>query len=149
MFRYVLFLSFAGACLASLTYAQTPGHAGNIYSCSKWTKHTTKNYYYRTYYFKKAANDEDYVHHYAIYFPSRGKRIYMYNPHPQARKYWGAWEGDKYSLLPKDKQKASLDEIAAEDFPPFAAAPAIPGVVDKVTMIPPPMDFPKADDDRP
>jgi hypothetical protein len=70
----------------------------------------------------------------------------MYNP--QARKYWGAWEGTKYSLLPKEKQKASIDDIAAEDFPPFGAAPDIPGINEKIAMIPP-KDFPKVDDDRP
>jgi hypothetical protein len=145
MFRFILSLALASVCLVSLTHAQAPGQ--RQYYSAKWTKHTTKNYYYRNYYFKKAAKDEEYTYHYAIYFPSRGKRIYMYNP--QSRKYWGAWEGDKYSLLPKDKQKASLDEIAAEDFPPFAAAPTIPGATDEVTMIPPPKDFPKADDDRP
>src|ERR1017187_6179235 len=144
MFRYLLLFCLGLACLTPLTFAQAPGQR-QYYSA--WTKHTAKNYYYRNYYYKKAPNDEKYSYHYAIYYPSRGKRVYMYNP--QTRKYWGAWEGDKYSLLPKEKQKASIDEIAAEDFPPFAAAPIIPGVDDKVTMIPPPKDFPKADDDRP
>ena len=144
MHRYFLLLGVGIVCLSSLSFAQAPGDR-QYYSA--WTKHTTKNYYYRNYYFKKSANDEKYTYHYAIYFPSRGKRIFMYNP--QSRKYWGAWEVDKYSLLPKEKQKASIDEIAAEDFPAFGAAPTIPGIEDKITMIPPPKDFPKVDDDRP
>ncbi len=109
MLRYVILLCLGIVCLAPLTSAQAPGQR-QYYAA--WNKHTTKNYYYRNYYFKKSADDEKYTYHYALYYPSRGKRIFMYNPH--ARKYWGAWEGDKYSLLSKDKQKASLDEIAAD-----------------------------------
>jgi len=144
MLKSVAMLVCGVLCLASIGFAQ---NSGDRQYYSAWTKHSTKNYYYRNYNFKKAAGDEKYTYHYAIYFPSRGRKLFMYNP--QSRKYWGAWDGEKYSLLPAEKQKSSIDEIAAEDFPSFASAPPIPGSTDKVAMIPPPKEFPKLDDDRP
>lgn len=144
MIRNVLWLCLVSVCLVPLASAQAPGQR-QYYAA--WTKHSTKPYYYRNYYYKKTVTDTTYTYHYGIYYPSRGKRVYMYNPH--TRKYWGAWEGNKYSLLAKDKQKSSLDEIAAEDFPPPAAPPTIPGIDDPVAMLPPPSDFPKLADDTP
>src|SRR4051812_36823484 len=103
MFRSFLYLCLGIVGLAPMAFAQSPGQR-QYYGA--WIKHSTKNYYYRNYYYKKSADDEKYTYHYAIYFPSRGKRVFMYNP--QARKYWGAWEGDKYALLAKEKQKATI-----------------------------------------
>src|SRR4051812_39568680 len=108
MFRIFPLLILGILCLAPLTSAQTAPNHRQYYST--WTKHGTKNYYYCSYHYKASADDTDYQYHYGIYYPSRGKRIYMYNPN--TRKFWGAWDGTKYSLLPKDKQKASLDDIA-------------------------------------
>ena len=112
-----------------------------------WMKAASKPYYYRNYYYKKAPADKEYSYHYAIYYPSRGKKVYMYNP--QTKKYWGYWDGENYSLLPQDKQKASIDDIAAEDFPKPGKAPTIPDIDDAVIIIPPPNDFPKIGDDKP
>lgn len=144
MLRFVVCFCLGVACVTAVTAAQAPGQR-QYYSA--WMKHSTKNYYYRNYFYKKSSDDKAYTYHYGIYYPSRGKRVYMYNPH--AKRFWGMWEGDKYSLLPKEKQKATIDEIAAEDFPPPGAAPMIPGIDDRIPMIPPPNDFPKLADDRP
>ena len=114
---------------------------------SEWKKHPAKPYYYRSYYYKKSASDREYSYHYGIYYPSRGKRVYMYNPHKKT--YWGYWEGEKYSLLPAEKRKALIDDIAAEDFPPPGKAPKVPEAEDDVVMIPPPNDFPSPNDDKP
>ena len=112
-----------------------------------WTKSAAKPYYYRQFYYKKAASDTEYGYHYGIYYPSRGKRVYMYNP--QTKKYWGYWDGENYSLLPKEKQKTSIDDIAAEDFPKPGKPPRIPDIDDEITIVAPPSDFPKVDDDKP
>ena|ERR1043165_6420764 len=144
MSRYVLLLCLGVVGVAPMTFAQI---AGQRQYYDPWIKHSSKNYYYRYYRYKKSADAKDYTHHYGIYYPSRGKRVYMYNPH--VRKYWGVWEGKRYSLLPKEKQKSSIDEIAAEDFPPPGDPPNIPGIEEKIPMIPPPNDFPKLADDQP
>ncbi|MBI1831916.1 MAG: hypothetical protein HYR84_10755 [Planctomycetes bacterium] len=137
MLRVALGLCFAVACCASVTLAQEPGQRQYY---SEWKKHSAKNYYYCYYYYKKSSDDQSYAYHYGIYYPSRGKRVYMFNP--QERKFWGYWDAEKYSLLPKEKQKAALDEIAAEDFPPPGAAPNIPGIADKISMIAPSSTLP-------
>jgi hypothetical protein len=112
-----------------------------------WVKAASKPYYYCHFYFKRSPTDATYAYYYGIYYPSRGKRVYMYNP--QTKRYWGYWENGKYSLLPKEKQKASIDDIAAEDFPKPGKPPLIPDIGDEVEMLPPPADFPKLDDDKP
>ena len=131
-------------CAAPFTPAQTPGQRQYY---SEWKKHTTKNYFYRSYFYKKNSDDKAYEYHYGIFYPSRGKRVYMYNPH--SKRFWGYWEGEKYSLLTAEKQKASIDEIAAEDFSPLGPAPNIPGIEEKTRMLAPPNDFPKLNADRP
>ncbi len=119
MMKFIVLGSlFATLAAASLALCQEPGQRQYY---TEWKKHTTKPYYYRSYYFKKSAKDENYTYHYCIYFPSRGKRIYMYNP--ESKLYWGYWEGDKYALLPEKKRKTSIDDIALEDFSPLGARP--------------------------
>jgi len=112
-----------------------------------WKKAVSKPYYYRHFYFKKSPADKEYAYHYGIYYPSRGQRVYMYNP--QTKRYWGYWDGENYSFLPRNKQKASIDDIPAEDFPKPGKAPMIPEVDDAIIMTPPPNDFPKMNDDKP
>lgn len=106
-----------------------------------WTKHSTRPYYYRHYYYKATPSATEYSHHYGIYYPSHGHKTYMYNPHKKT--YWGYWDGNNYSLLPADKQKETLDEIAESDFPKPGKAPKIPGAEDDAVMEAPPNDFPK------
>jgi hypothetical protein len=141
MMKFIVLGSlFATLAAASLALCQEPGQRQYY---TEWKKHTTKPYYYRSYYFKKSAKDENYTYHYCIYFPSRGKRIYMYNP--ESKLYWGYWEGDKYALLPEKKRKTSIDDIALEDFSPLGAPPNIPGIEEKLAMLPPPKDFPQVE----
>ena len=144
MIRNTLCLLIVGLGTATITLAQAPGER-QYYSEWKW--HAAKNYFYCNFNFKKDAKDDTYAYQYGIYFPSRGKRVYMYNP--QTKLYWGYREGDKYAILPENKRKGSIEEIPAEDFSPLGPAPNIPGITDKVTMIPPPNSFPKLKDDRP
>src|SRR5436305_1962136 len=68
-------------------------------SYSKWQYHSQKKYYYRNYYYKPNQ------HHYGIYYPSRGRKMYMYNP--SKKRYWGYYDfaSGGYSLLPEDQRK--------------------------------------------
>jgi hypothetical protein len=124
--------------LAFSPVAARPSGGRQYYSA--WKKHASRPYYYRYYYYKKSPAAREYSYHYGIYYPSRGKRVYMYNPHK--RKYWGYWDADRYSLLPAEKRRESIDDIAAEAFPPLGAAPRVPEADDGVLMVPPPSDFP-------
>jgi hypothetical protein len=66
----------------------------------------------------------------------------MYNP--KKKVYWGYWDAD--SLLPAEKRKESIDNIAAEDFPKPGKAPAIPEAGYGVAMDAPPGEFPSIED---
>jgi len=144
MRRLILVLALGGLCTVPDLAAQ-PANGRQYYS--SWVKHSVKPYYYRYYYYKPTPSAATYSYHYGIYYPSRGKRIYMFNPH--TKKYWGYWDGEQYSLLPKDKQKASIEDIAAEDFPKPGKPPRIPEIDEDLTMLAPPGEFPKSDDDKP
>jgi hypothetical protein len=142
MFRTAIGLLVVGVfCLAPQSPAQDEAKRQ---SWGPWKKHSTKPYYYRSYFYKKSPTDKEYSYHYGIYHPSRGKRVYMFNP--QKKTYWGYWEGGQYSILPKEKRKESLDDIAAEDFPKPGNGPPIPETDDGSVMDAPPNDFPSLDD---
>jgi hypothetical protein len=113
---------------------------------SPWRKHAQKPYYYRWYYYKPSATDPEYQYHYGIYYPSRGKRVYMYNP--QAKKFWGYYDvqAKGYSLLPSAKRRERIDDIPAEAFPPPGKMPPIPDSSDGTAMLEPPADLPRVDD---
>jgi hypothetical protein len=115
-------------------------------SYSAWRKHAEKPYYYRWYYFKPSADDQEYQYHYGIYYPSRGKRVYLYNP--KSKKFWGYYdmEAKGYSLLPPQKRRERIDDIPAEAFPKPGKMPPIPDSRDGTTMLEPPDDLPKVED---
>ena len=142
MTRLLAILALCFATLTPLLPSAFGQRAGRRQYYSNWAKHPNKPYYY-----KKSASARDYGYHYGIYYPSRGKRVYMYNPHKKT--YWGYWEGDNYSLLPPRDRKASIDDIDAESFPKPGKPPAIPESDDKEEMMPPPADFPRLNDDTP
>ena len=102
---------------------------------SSWTYHAKYKYYYRSYSYKPSH------HHYAIYHPSRGKRVYYYNP--VKKTYWGYYdmESKGYALLPENARKESLNDIPADAFPkPSKEMPKIPG--EDVTFEPPTDELP-------
>ncbi len=113
---------------------------------TEWRKHSEKPYYYRWYYFKASPDDKEYQYHYGIYYPSRGKRIYLYNPHKKT--FWGYYDpaAKGYSLLPPEKRRERIDDIPAEAFPKPGKMPPIPGSSDGAVMLEPPGDFPEVDD---
>lgn len=97
------------------------------------------NYYYTHYYYAPNA------YHHAYYYPYHSKRyVYYYNW--KTNKYWGRYdlESGKYSLLPDDKKKAELKDIAEEDFPPAKPLDEVTIPGSSETMTAPPV-LPKAD----
>jgi hypothetical protein len=113
---------------------------------SDWRKHAEKPYFYRWYYFKPSATDREYHYHYGIYYPSRGKRVYLYNP--ETKRFWGYYDMEVkgYSLLPTEMRRQRIDDIPAESFPKPGKMPPIPGAEDGAAMLEPPNDLPKLDD---
>jgi hypothetical protein len=90
-------------------------------------------YYYAHYYYAPGK------YHHAYYYPGMSKRyVYYYNW--EKKRYWGRYDREtgQYSLLPEDKRKENLGDIAERGFP--EAKPldeiTIPGSTEKMT--PPP-----------
>ncbi len=143
MMRYVP-LSVLVVLLGAVVLPAQEKNARQYYS--PWRKHAEKPYYYRWYYFKASPGDKEYQYHYGIYYPSRGKRVYLYNPH--AKTFWGYYDmkAKGYSLLPATKRRQRIDDIPAEAFPEPGNMPSIPGAKDATEMLRPPNDLPKVDD---
>jgi hypothetical protein len=101
---------------------------------SNWEYNEQKKYYYRYYYYKPGS------HHYCIYYPSRGKKMYLYNP--DKKRYWGYYdfESKGYSLLPEKDRLEDLNKIPEKAFPnPIGEMPEIPGE-SGIKFVPPPSD---------
>lgn len=138
-------ISFAllGVLLGSGVMIAQGGNPRQYYS--GWRKHTEKPYYYRWYYYKPSPQATNYNYHYGIYYPSRGKKVYMYNPHK--KRYWGYYdmEAKAYSLLPEEQRREHIDDIPAEAFPKPGKMPIMPEATDGETMLEPPNDLPLTD----
>ena len=110
---------------------------------SAWSKHPTKNYHYRRLYYKPTTSYVGYKHQYVIYYPSRPKHCYFYNPYKKT--YWGRCEiqhGGKYSMLPPEQRKATVEEIPESAFPPPSDPPFLPEAQDGLRLDLPPDDLP-------
>jgi hypothetical protein len=108
-----------------------PGTAEAGYS----SMYRGSGYYYRnyTYYSRKYSR---YLYHMAVYYPSRPRYVYYYNPY--TRKYWGRYDRStgRYSLLADCNKRERLSDIPESAFPPGGAMPpAEPGLG---TPMPPP-----------
>jgi len=115
---------------------------------SSWSRHPTRGYHYRHYYFKPTPTYTGFKHHFAIHFPQRPQHVYFYNPYK--KQYWGrcpANAGGKplYSLLAEKDRRGRLDQIPESAFPEPAGMPAIPESSDGVAMDLPPDDLPSDD----
>lgn len=116
----VFVLSCLGLCLLNAGSSSAAQKGKQSYS--KWGYHSKYKYHYRQYNYKPGH------HHYAIYRPSYGKRLYYYNP--VKKTYWGYYDVESrgYSLLPEKWRLESLSDIPAEAFPkPAREMPTIPG----------------------
>lgn len=91
-----------------------------------WSYRPTHRYYYRSYYYKPYASYGRYNYHYCVYYPSRPRYVYYYNPYRKV--YWGRYDLEQkgYSLLADEDRKEKLDDIPESAFPEPAEMPAIP-----------------------
>ena len=147
MNKTMAFLLLGAIC--SLSYV---GQAQAQSSCatprqyySEWKKHPSKDYHYRSYYYKPKVDYKGYKHHYVVYSKKKPKELYYYNPYK--KKYWGRCptsHGGKalYSHLKPEHRHASLDAIPDNHFPEFGALPPIPESDDGVLIDLPPDDLP-------
>jgi hypothetical protein len=136
--KHVAALLLGVALLASAgTVAEARMRFGRQYY-GGWSYYPQRSYYYSYYYYQPYVG-ADYNHHYSIYYPSKPRYVYYYNP--VKRYYWGRLDleakGDKkYSLLKEDDRKGSLNEIDEKAFPEPAEMPAIPESKDGAKMEP-------------
>lgn len=110
---------------------------------SSWSKHPTKSYHYRRLYYKPNQSYVGYKHHYVIYYPSRPKHCYFYNPYKKS--YWGRCaiqHGGKYSMLPIEARRPTVPEIPEASFPLPTDPPLLPDVEDGLRLDLPPDDLP-------
>jgi hypothetical protein len=126
----------AGA-LALAALAMAPAQASLYRSrqyYSGWRHNSSDGYYYRSYYYKPRSDYSGYRHHYVIYYPSRPRYYYYYNPYK--KHYWGRCpvetDGkEEYSMLAEGDRKASLDDIPEKAFPKPGRMPRIPDADEK------------------
>lgn len=109
---------------------------------SGWSYYPARSYYYRSYYYKPYDAYRGYKYHYTIYYPSRPRYVYYYNPYKQT--YWGRYdlESKGYSMLEEKDRKGKLTDIPEEAFPEPGKMPAIPEAEDDVSIEVPPTDVP-------
>jgi hypothetical protein len=139
------------ACALALSAGAVPlAGAKSFYSrqyYGDWKRYSKGGYYYRSYYYKPYSSYHGYRHHYAVYYPSKPKYTYFYNPYKKV--YWGRCpshcepDQPRYSLLPEKYRKAHLEDIPENAFPPMKKMPPVPESNDNEDMEPPPDDLPQ------
>lgn len=142
----ILTAAVAGMALFSLpsqAEAQLSAYGSPRQYYSSWTKHPSKPYHYRRLYYKPENSYVGYKHHYVIYYPTRPKHCYFFNPYK--KQFWGRCaiqHGGKYSLLPVQARKPTLEEIPETAFPSPLEPPPLPESLDKLALDLPPDDLP-------
>lgn len=122
-----LLLAFATIGAVSQLPVQTADAAGyGRQSYGSWSYRPTTTYYYSHYYYKPTPTYTTYSYHYCIYYPSRPRYVYYYNPVQSV--YWGRYDLEKkgYSMLAKKDRKKKLDDIPEKAFPDPGKMPPIP-----------------------
>jgi hypothetical protein len=135
----------AAALLSSPVDAQNYVHRQYY---SGWRKHNVHAYHYRFYYYKPTPTYSGYKHHYVIYFPTRPRHCYFYNPYK--RGYWGRCPIDHggqpmYSMLAEADRKQNVADIPEAAFPKPGPVPSIPEASDNLPLDLPPDDVPTAE----
>ena len=130
--RSLALILLAVACSVSVA---SPGSGARRHYYGGWNYHSKRTYYYSNYYYKPQTNYADYKHHYCIYYPSRPRYVYYYNP--VARYYWGRYDLKEkgYSLLEEKDRKEDLESIPEEAFPKPGMMPPIPESTDGEEML--------------
>lgn len=125
-------LGMAGAATQEVSAAF--GYGRHYYS--SWSYKPRSSYYYSYYYYKPYASYSGYRHHYCVYYPSRTRYVYYYNP--VRRVYWGRYDLEEkgYSLLDEKDRKEKLEDIPEKAFPKPGKMPEIPDSEDGERMLP-------------
>jgi hypothetical protein len=143
------------ACLAS-SHARAPGKKRQFYD-AKWTFRKEGNYYYKRFHFKVKKTDTVYKEQVVVYKPKKTKEfVFWYNP--ESGKYWARCPTvnhrrygkevkngvDYWSILPKEKRKATLPEIKNVDYGEIKQeSPPLPECKDDVKIECPPTQLPR------
>jgi len=144
--RLLVLALVVGACslVSQLSHANT--YSSRQYY-GGWNKHNTKNYYYRTYYYKPNKDYYGYKHHYVIAPQKKAYsgHYYYYNPYKKA--FWGrvpcSCEGKPaYEILKEEDRKDDVEKIPEKAFNKMDKMPPIPDSKDDVPMDLPPDDAP-------
>jgi len=142
--KAVKYLSLAFALVLVLT-ADGRAQGGRQYYSRYWQR--KGGYYYRTYYYRPKATGS-YRSHRVIYYPSRPRYYYYYNPY--TRKYWGRYDrvAKGYSRLrPGDQSGRLADLEEANVFPSPGKMPEVPESKDGTQMAEPSDDLPPDESD--
>jgi len=147
--RQILWTALLGLVLGAGLALPEAAEARGRHYYSGWSYRPTSTYYYSYYRYKPYASYSGYKHHYCIYYPSRPRYVYYYNP---VRKvYWGRYDMKEkgYSLLAKEDRKNRLDDIPEKAFPKPGKMPPIPESEDGEQILPiDPESLPKATDPK-
>ncbi len=133
-------------CLGFGTAAVNSIHAsGPRQYYSEWKKHPTREYHYRSYYYKPRADYRGYKHHYVVHYASKPNHNYYFNPYK--KQFWGRCPvehngNSEYSLLPTQFRKEQITDIPEDAFPPVGPLPPIPDSEDGEILDLPPDDLP-------
>lgn len=139
-----------GVSFVALSADQAEAYQFRRQYYSSWSYRPTTHYHYCRYYYTPTVTHHTHSYHYVIYYPSRPRYRYYYNP---VRKvYWGRFEVDEkgkavgYSMLAKADRKSSLDDIPEEAFPKATEMPPIPESKDGEKMLVPPLEAPETEE---
>jgi hypothetical protein len=150
----VAVLGLAGAAARA---ADTFGHHGQQFFHGQKGKHffhgpfqnKGKNFQTFHYFFKPTPTGKNFKSHTVFHFPHnsgniRGGHFYFKNKDhnsPQFNKFWGRVRAgsDNYELIPENKRKENLEEIADADFVPQGKMTPVPGMEPKTPILPPPL----------
>ncbi len=136
---------FTAACIVPLMQSSAQAGYGRQYY-GGWSYRPQTTYYYRSYHYKPYNTYNGYRYHYCVYYPSRPRYVYYYNPYQQV--YWGRYdlEAKGYSMLAEKDRKGDLEAIPDAAFPKPGAMPALPESKDGETITPiAPTDLPSAE----
>jgi hypothetical protein len=99
-------------------------------------------YYFRCCYYQSVAGGP-YKSHRVIYYPSRPRYAYYFDPYKS--RYWGRYdlEARGYALLREEERKEKLGDIPETAFPTPREMPPVPEATDNVKLVAPPRDLPE------
>ncbi len=127
--------------------ANTPATAQQPrqYYAKFWAKN--KGYYFKRYFYKPTASAVTYRMHYVIYYPSKPRYYFFFNPYN--RLYWGRYDRQEggYSNVSEADQRPQVSEIKEAAFQAPAAMPFIPESKDSVPIAGLPADLPPDESD--